>query len=129
MTGATGGEQGASSVASVFGVAIFLAFLLFAAQLLIHLYATSTVTAVAFDHARRAAADGGDCTAAELGARSALGEWAADPGEVDITCTRGAEMTSVRIVGPSPALGLRVYGELAGRETIDRGAAVRTEGW
>lgn len=126
---ATGDEAGSSSITSVFGVAIFLGFLLLAAQVLIHLYVTSTVTAVAFDTARRAATDGGDCAAAELRARSALGGWAADPAEVVITCTQGADLTTVRIAGPSPALGLRIYGQLSGAPTIDRGASVRTEGW
>jgi hypothetical protein len=57
-------EEGASSVASVFGVAIFLGFLLMASQVLIHLYATSTIGAIAFDNARRAALSGGDCAEA-----------------------------------------------------------------
>jgi hypothetical protein len=35
---------------------IFLGFLLLATQVLLHLYATSTVSAAAFDAARRAAA-------------------------------------------------------------------------
>lgn len=121
------GEAGSASVSSLFGVAIFLGFLALAAQVLIHLYATSTVTAVAFDNARRAAAEGGDCPAAVVRARSSLGGWAEDPTQVVITCTAGAEMTAVRIVGPSPALGLRIYGELTGQATIDRGASVRTE--
>jgi len=45
-------------VSSVFGVTAFLALLLFAVQLALNLYATSTVTAVAFDAARIVA--GGD---------------------------------------------------------------------
>lgn len=129
MSARTGDEHGAGSVASVFGVAVFLGFLLVAAQLLIHLYATSTVTAVAFDSARRAAADGGDCASAESRARTALGGWAQDPSEVVITCTRGGERTRLRISGPSPALGLRIYGQMAGQDAIERGASVRTEGW
>jgi hypothetical protein len=124
----TGDEAGASSVASVFGVAIFLGFLLIAAQLLVHLYATSTVTAVAFDNARRAAADGGDCSSAVTRARTSLGSWAADPGEVAITCSRDGAFTTVRIAGPSPALALRIYGQMTGQAAIDRGASVRTEG-
>ena len=123
-----GGEDGSSSVASVFGVAIFLGFLLVASQVLIHLYATSTVSAVAFDNARRAALSGGDCVDAVSNAVTSLGDWGAQP-EVVVTCRYGPEFTTVTITGPSPAAALRVYGELAGQETIQRAAAVRTEGW
>lgn len=122
------GEAGSSPVTSVFGVAIFLGFLLLASQVLLHLYATSMITAVAFDAARRAAADGGSCPVEQTRARTALGTWAADPTTVTVTCNPGdGEFTTVTIRGPSPARGLRLYAQLTGMETIERSASVRTE--
>jgi hypothetical protein len=54
---------------------VFLVLLLFAAQLAMNLYATSAVTSVAFDAARRvAAADGVTPAEAEASARQVLGE-------------------------------------------------------
>ena len=53
-------ESGTGMVASVVGVTAFLVLLLFAVQLALNLYATSTLTAAAFDAARIVAgADGG----------------------------------------------------------------------
>ena len=58
-------------VSSVVGVTAFLALLMFAVQLALNLYATSTVTAAAFDAARIVAgADGG--AAAEAAAEAHL---------------------------------------------------------
>lgn len=112
----------------VFGVAIFLGFLLLATQALVHLYATSTVTAVAFDEARRASTDGGRCEGVDARVRSRLGRWAASP-DVEVACTPGSpggEPTVVRVRGPSPAQALRIFG----RDTvarIDRSASFLTE--
>jgi hypothetical protein len=53
-------EAGTGMVASVVGVTAFLVLLLFAVQLALNLYATSTVTAVAFDGARIVAGAHGD---------------------------------------------------------------------
>lgn len=119
------GESGASSVASVFGVAIFLAFLLLSTQVLVHLYASSTVTAVAFDTARRASGLGGDCSTSETDAIARLGAWGARS-DVLVRCRQVGESTEVTISGPSPARGLRLFG--AGVvDRIERGASFRTE--
>lgn len=70
-------ESGSGMVSSVVGVTAFLALLLFATQLALNLYATSTVTAAAFDAARIVAgADGGAVAEAEAEAhlRELLGE-------------------------------------------------------
>jgi hypothetical protein len=118
-------ESGASSVASVFGVAIFLGFMLFSTQVLVHLYASSTVTAVAFDTARRASGLGGDCAASEADALARLGSWGAQS-DVLVRCRQVGDSTEVTISGPSPARGLRVFG--AGVvDRIERGASFRTE--
>ena len=48
-------DRGAGLVSAVAGVVAFLAFLFFAVQLLYNLYATSVVTATAYDAARERA--------------------------------------------------------------------------
>lgn len=53
--GAHPGERGAGVISTAAGLVVFLMFLLFAVQLLFALYASSTITAVANDAARRAA--------------------------------------------------------------------------
>lgn len=120
------GECGASSIASVFGVAIFLGFMLLSTQVLVHLYASSTVSAVAFDTARRASGLGGDCDTSAVNARTRLGTWGAQPG-VDIRCDATADgRIEVIISGPSPARGLSIFGTgLIDR--IERGASFRHE--
>lgn len=74
---------------------VFLALLFFAVHLLLNLYATSVVTAVAWDAVRLAAGEGGDTQQAEAHARGLLGEraedvefaWGADDGAVTLTVT------------------------------------------
>lgn len=69
-------ETGSGMVASVVGVTAFLVLLLFAVQLALNLYATSTLTAAAFDAARIVAgADGGPVAeaAAEAHLQALLG--------------------------------------------------------
>ncbi len=110
----------------MFSVAIFLGFLLLASQVLIHLYAVSTVTAVAFDEARRASTDGGDCQGVDARVRTRLGGWAVDT-EVEVECTAvGDGATTVRVQGPSPARALSIFGPPA-TDRIDRAATFRTE--
>lgn len=119
-------QEGSGPITSVFSVGIFLGFLLLASQVLVHLYATSTVTAVAFDEARRASTDGGDCAEVEGRVRQRLGAWVAEP-QVVIDCEVVADATTtVRISGPSPARALRIFGTGVA-ERIDRAASFRTE--
>lgn len=123
----SGGEDGASSLASVFGVAIFLGFLLLATQVLVHLYATSVVTAVAFDTARRASGLGGDCSSASADAAARLGAWGRRA-DVEVHCASDPEggRTQVTITGPSPASRLALFGpEVVAR--LERGASFRRE--
>jgi hypothetical protein len=111
---------------AVFGVTIFLGFLLFAVQVLVHLYGTSTVSAAAFDGARLMAAEEGiSCGAAGAHVRSILGEYG---GRVTVDCPEvTADVVSVRVVGPSPAR--LVDGFLSGFDlgSIERTARVRVE--
>lgn len=116
-----------------FGVAIFLGFLLLSTQVMVHLYATSMVTAVAFDEARRASTGGGRCAGVEGRVLERLGEWGRRD-EVTVTCVAGAPPapgsegipTTVRIVGPSPARSLTIFGNRAVAR-IDRSASFLTE--
>lgn len=120
------GEDGGSPVTSVFGVAIFLGFLLLATQVLVHLYATSTVTAVAFDEARRASGDGGSCVSVEARARDRLGSWGGRA-DVAVHCDEDGASTVVTVAGPSPARGLGLFGGVVGIDRIERSATFHTE--
>ena len=71
-------ERGAGLVLTLAGVAVFLVLLLFAAQVLIGLYAKSMLTSAAFDAARTvagaaSAGEAGATTQAETSARARLG--------------------------------------------------------
>lgn len=71
-------DRGTGMVSSVVGVTAFLTLLLYATQLVLNLYATSTVTAAAFDGARIVAGARGGTTAeaeAELHIRDVLGSY------------------------------------------------------
>ncbi len=120
------GEQtGSSPLTSVFGIGVFLGFLLLAVQVLLHLFATSTVSAAAFDAAQLVAAEGDtSCGRAEAHADSLLGDYGSD---VDFTCDDGAETVTVTITGPSPAPLIGGFTEWSGLGAIEREAQVRTE--
>jgi hypothetical protein len=102
------GQAGSSAITSVFGVAIFLGFLLLATQTLVHLYATSVVTSVAFDEARRASGFPPSCAGVEQRVRDRLGRFGTSADVV--TCARPADGVDGQLVvtvgGPSPARGL-----------------------
>lgn len=104
-------------------MAIFLAFVLLATQTLVHLYATSAVTATAFDVARRSAAEGGTgCDDAPMQVQRRLGRHAT---AAQITCQDDGEHLGIRIVTDSPA---RLFDAIGGRDgSIDRTATVRIE--
>ena len=89
-------ERGAGVVGSFFGAIAFLAFLALATHTLVSLYATSVITAVAWDNARTVANhadDGAVVAAAEADLHSRLGgfddltvEWKSNPtGEIGLT--------------------------------------------
>lgn len=75
------GDDGTGLVSAFIGFTIFLVLLLFAAQVLVRLYATSALTATAFDAAREVASTPGDpvsaVPAAEAAARHRLGRFGA----------------------------------------------------
>ena len=78
-------ENGTGLIGSLVGVTVFLTLLLFAVHLVLNLYATTVVTAVAFDAARVVAgSDGGREAevAAKRQARAVLGRYE-DEGDLD----------------------------------------------
>lgn len=122
-----GAQEGSSAITSVFGVLVFLGFLMLATQVLVHLYATSTVSAVAFDTARRAAAEGASCAGIDAPgrARRALGDYGRRIDEP--VCSSHGGQAVVTISGPTPARLVDAFGSGLGLDRIERTARVRTE--
>lgn len=74
--GRAGDELGVGLIGTIAGITIILAIITFATQIAFSLYATSAVTAIAYDAARVVAgSDGGDTTDAEAEARVDLGRY------------------------------------------------------
>jgi len=94
-------ERGAGLVGAVVGATAFLALLLFAVQLVLNLYATSVVTAAAFDGARIVAgSDGGpDAEAdAEAHVRQLIGERE----DLQLTWSYGADVVALHVETSHP---------------------------
>lgn len=126
------GERGQSLITSVAAIAVFLGFLMFAVHVCVNLYANSTVTANAYDAARRVAradASGDRATAvraAESDLRDNLGRYADRIEELDWSISD--EVVELRIVVDNPSFlifddGLGDVG--VGR--IDKTVRVRVE--
>lgn len=123
-------EAGDSPVSSIAGVAIFLGFLLLAAQTTIHLYGVSTSTALLFDEARRVAADGTySCRQAEGSLIGRLGDWGERFTIVDCAGDRdpAADRIRFRVQGPSPANLVAGFGAATGFDTFTRTVHVTKE--
>lgn len=115
----------------MFGLAMFLFLLLLASQVLLHLYATSVVTSVAFDTARQVAAHGQDCgpegaTAEEI-ARARLGAYG-EANSLRVLCRQQGPMTTVTVQTTTPARALATASFGLDLADIERTASVRTEG-
>lgn len=119
-------ERGSGTLATVAGVAVFLGFLLLAVQVAVHLYATTVVTAAAFDAARIASGSGsqGDTAEAQAHFDSLLGRWAS---EVDLTIRELGDDVIVDVRGSSPAILPRTMGRVAGLGDIERSIRIRGE--
>ena len=115
------GERGAGLVATVSGACVFLAFVLFASQLCLHLRASSTVGAVSADAAASVAHGAASPEAAEARARELMGrtgptatfDWSASTDEVVV----------LHVSAPSPG----VVRAIPGLEEVDRTVRVRRE--
>lgn len=124
-------ERGTGMVSSVVGVTAFLALLLFAVQLVLNLYATSTVTAAAFDGARIVAgAHGGPAAEvdAEAHIRSLLGRY--DDLHMtwdyrDTDAIPGADVVALEIDAEHPTRLLGVFP--VPYQHVDRTITVRIE--
>ena len=120
-------ERGAGLIGTIAGVTVFLAFLLFAVQLLFNLYATSAVTAAAYDAARLVAGgDGGvaDMPRAEHHARELLGRYA---DRVSFEWAVDDDVVALRVVADNPTFLLPTLGGSLGFDEIDRTVRVRVE--
>ena len=121
-----GDDAGSGPVSATFGVAVFLGFLLLAVQVTAHLFATSAVTAAAFDGARLVAGEAAVThEAAEAHVASILGDYG---GRVSLDWSAStADEVVLRVEGPTPAALIRSVGSLAGLDRIDRTVRVRRE--
>jgi hypothetical protein len=120
------GQAGSSPVTAVFGVGIFLSFLLLASQTLLHLYATTLVGSVVEDATRRAAAEaGGGCSDAGLHVRQHLGRHG-DAAEIGCFDDGDQLHLQVQLHSPARLLPARLFDDL-GPGMIERSASVRIE--
>ena len=120
----SGADAGAGLIGTIAGVAVFLAFLLLAVQLLFNLYATSAVTAAAYDAARVVAGSDGDVTSAEQRARQVLGRYAR---RVSFEWSVDADTIALRVRAKNPTFLLPALGGAVGFDEIDRTVRVRVE--
>jgi hypothetical protein len=127
-------EAGTGLVSTVAGVAVFLAFLFFAVQLLFNLYATSVVTTTAYDAARDVASGEIDHTdeasvhaaeqRAEAELRDRLGRYSS---RVTVDWRSSDESTiRLHVTAQNPDLLFHSAG-LLGFDQIDRTVTVRVE--
>jgi hypothetical protein len=108
-------------------VVVFLLLLLLATQVLFDLYATSTVTAVAYDAARVVAgADGGApaISDAEAGARRQLGSYSDG---ATFSWLRDGDVVQLHVTVRNPSLLPSVFKRALNIDVVDRTVRVRTE--
>jgi hypothetical protein len=105
-------ERGSGLLGAIVGVTVFLALLLFAVQLALNLYATSTVSAVAYDAARevsRSPGTPGDAARAESRARGILDRFEDEGGSLSFQWDVGRDDAVVlHVVAQRPALLARM---------------------
>jgi hypothetical protein len=108
---------------------VFLVLLLLAIQVVYDLYATSAVTAAAYDAARVVA--GADATEgsgaaadAEAGARRALGTYSS---RASFTWTVSADLVELRVVARNPGFLPVALRRPLGVDQVDRTVRVRVE--
>lgn len=130
----TVGESGTGLIGTSAGVAVFLIFLLFAVQLTLNLYATSTVSAAGFDAARTVASqrvdhgDAAEVAAAQADATETLRTMLGETGRhADVSWTVGTEVVRLRLVVDAPGVLPSAFGGSAGPRRIDRTFVVRVE--
>jgi len=120
-------ERGSGPLSAWFGLVVFLSLLFVAVQLLFNLYATSVVTSVSYDAARRVAAARGDpaaVTTAEARAREALGKYAP---KVSFEWSIEADAVALRVRAENPSVLLPATAGPLAFGDIDRTVRVRVE--
>jgi hypothetical protein len=124
-------ERGQSLITSVAAIAVFLGFLMFAVHICVNLYANTTVTANAYDAARRVAraevADGdrgAAAAAAEADLRDNLGRYSSRIREIDWTL--GDDVIELHIVVENPSFLIFSNADVGVGE-IDKTVRVRVE--
>ena len=122
-----GADDGQGLLPTIIGVFVFLLFLLLAVQVIFHLYATSAVTAAAFDGARLvAAADSPvDEDEAEAHVRNLLGKYGAD--RLDVTFEPDPDAVVLRVRAQNPSLLPGALRRPLRMDRIDRTVRVRIE--
>jgi hypothetical protein len=121
-------ERGGGPISIWIGFLVFLSMLLFAVQVLFNLYATSVVTAVTFDAARRVAgSEGGfgSIPQAEQDARQSLGRYSSRV-SFDGYGTNTEEVV-LRVRAVNPSFQIPGIGGPAAFDSIDRTIRVRVE--
>jgi Flp pilus assembly protein TadG len=121
-------ERGGGPISTWIGFFVFLGMLLFAVQVLFNLYATSVVTSISYDAARRVAgSDGGlsPRTDAEAQARQALGRYG-DRVTFDWDASTTEEVV-LRIQSDNPSFLLPVMAGPIAFDHIDRTIRIRVE--
>jgi len=106
---------------------VVLVLLLFAVQVTYDLYATSAVTASAYDAARVVAgSDGGPAAvaAAEESARASLGRYGT---RVAFEWTAGDDVVELRVVARNPGFLPVALRQPLGLDVVDRTVRLRTE--
>lgn len=125
------GERGQSLITSVAAIAVFLGFLMFAVHICVNLYANTTVTANAYDAARRVAraeVAGGDrssaAAAAEADLRQNLGRYSDRIRDVDWSISD--DVVELHIVVDNPSFLIFSDADV-GVGQIDKTVRVRVE--
>jgi hypothetical protein len=124
------GERGQSLITSVAAIAVFLGFLMFAVHICVNLYADTTVTANAYDAARRvarsSAAEGRAAAAdeAEADLKENLGRYASRIETIEWTL--GEDVIELHIVVDNPSFLIFSDADLGVGE-IDKTVRVRVE--
>lgn len=127
-------ERGTGLVGTLAGVIVFLVLLLFAVQLSVNLYATTTVTAAGFDAARLVAskevdhADPGSVAAARMRGEARFRSLMGAAGDRAVLhWSGGADTVRLQVTLHTPTILPRSFGGRVAFGRIDRTFEVRVE--
>ena len=121
------GDDGAGLIATTTGVLVFLVLLLLAVQVTYHLYATSVVTAAAFDGARLAAgAESVDEEAARDHVVDLLGRYGRDRVET-VEVERDGDVVALHVVARNPGFLPGNLRRPMGLDRVERTVRARVE--